>query len=416
MATKDIGTQIREGIKAGASAEAINALYNQRLGKVQGNTALSQYANDDVMKEAQSYIASAPKTAPAFTDNSQAIMDMYKAKGDAEQASLNAARDQANSDYSAQAEAAPQQFQPLRDQVDVNTIRNIQSQNETAAAKGTTFTGGVQSDQGATMNAGTAQKTALNQQEINFVNTLKKAIADNNKATSYKALEMSAGNTAAQGAALIDEKNRVQSANYQVGRDATQDAYTSANLTGMYNGAPTLAKQQMDTSNNQWQKSFDYNASRDKVGDTQWLASFDYQKGRDSVADGQWLKSFQQSAADSAASRAISWGNLKLNREQFAWSKNPNNPDNVTKLVEGEKPEFKTMFDRAWDMMSEVKKETNANGDIVDVQKYTEDAIAKLIDSSSLSDEDALRLRNMLGIEFDPETGGIMKKVFDLFK
>lgn len=107
-----------------------------------------------------------------------------------------------------------------------------------------------------------------------------------------------------------------------------------------YNGAKTLANQQMDTQNNQWQTQFDYG------------------KTRDSVTDSQWLKQFGASQANAAADNARQSASLGLQREQFNWSKDPNNPDNLYRMAqlrslgqETQKPsDYKTSPDFAEDL------------------------------------------------------------------
>jgi hypothetical protein len=90
----------------------------------------------------------------------------------------------------------------------------VQNLNMTAAAKGTAFEGGVASDQSQIRNTGEQQKTALTQQEINFVQNLKKAIADNTKAASYQEVAATGQATMAKNQALMNENIRVDDTNY----------------------------------------------------------------------------------------------------------------------------------------------------------------------------------------------------------
>ncbi|MZQ99475.1 MAG: hypothetical protein GT601_17550 [Acidaminobacter sp.] len=320
-------------------------------------------------------------------DNAALINSSFDAQMAAQAAAIKAARDQVNSDYNQQIKDAPAQFQPLRDQADVGAARNMQRANETAAAKGTSFSGGVASDQGAIVANADTQKTALNQQEINLVNNLKKAIADNNRAASFKELEMNATVTAQRNSALVDDSRWAYGANYQQSRDSVQD---------------NQWQQSFDTSTQQWNQQFEFNKERAAVSDQQWQTTFDYQKDRDKVADGQWLKSFQADQANAAASRAISWGNLALDREKFAWSKDPANPNNVTQAVEGESKVFKDMFSRAWDMIGTTKKTVDPDsGQIIDIPRYSQKDVGTMIRQSALSDEEAFRLMKMLSIPID---------------
>jgi hypothetical protein len=319
-------------------------------------------------------------TAPTVPDNTAHIQSIYQNINDAQTASLNAARDQANSDYDAQIKGTPEQFQPLRDQVDLGTVRNVQRANEVAAAKGTTFSGGVQSDVGATYASGEGQKTALNQQEANVVASLKKAIADNNRATSFKQIEMTAQNNAQMQQSLLAEKDKIFDRTYQVGRDQVTDAYNLAGLTGYYNGDRTLAGQQMDTSNQQWEKTFN-------AGLEQWSKQFDYQVGRDTKLDAQWEKSFLADQANAAAGRAIQWAGVKLDREKFEDSKKE-----MVDAAPGLSEHGKEIYKNALDMISATLKASDDMLNVVDKNKYTPAEVFNFIDQSSLSEEEKLSI------------------------
>jgi hypothetical protein len=325
---------------------------------------------------------------PTPVDNSGMISSMFNAQAAAQIASIQAARDQANSDYNQQIAGAPAQFQPFRDQADVGAMRNMQRANETAAAKGNAFSGGVASDQGAIVANADTQKTALNQQEINLVQNLKRAIADNNRSSSFKELEMNATTTAQKNAALIDESDRLYGAQYQQSRDAVGDQQWQKSF---------------DTGNQQWNQQFDFAKERAVVSDQQWQTTFNYQKDRDKVADGQWLKAFQADQANAAASRSISWGNLALDREKFNWSKDPSNPNNAMQAVEGESKMFKDMFSRAWDMIGATKKKVDPEypDQIIDAPRHTQKEVGDMIKQSALTDEEAFRLMKMLSIPID---------------
>jgi hypothetical protein len=72
--------------------------------------------------------------------------------------------------------------------------------------------------------------------------------------------------------------------------------------------------------------------------------NFDYQVSRDQVMDEQWLKQFtadeqQRIVSNALQSRQISnsEANTLLNREQFDWEKNPENPDYQYKQTQAKK-------------------------------------------------------------------------------
>ena len=354
---------------ANTAAEAIRANYGYA-----GGAAGDQYTKIDKP------VTQAPAPTVAVPDNTGVINSMYDNLNAAQTASLNAARDQANSDYQAQIEGAPQQFQPLRDQVDLGTVRNIQRANEVAAAKGTTFSGGVQSDAGATYAAGEGQKTALNQQEANVVAGLKKAIADNNRATSFKQIEMTAQTNAEKQKALMANNDTMFNRQYQMGRDAITDAYNMAGITGYYNGQRTLTGQQYDTSNQQWNDQFQFQKDQAKASMEQWQKSFDYQLGRDTKLDEQWEKSFLADQSNAAAGRAIQWAGVQLDRDKFEASKETMVTD--AKLSD----QGSEIYKNALNMVSATQSGNDRYGNAINVARYTPQQIFEFIDKSSLSD------------------------------
>ena len=165
-------------------------------------------------------------TLPQYQDQSGRISESYDAQLAAQVASLQNARDTANAGYNTQIEEAPRVYGEQRAGADLNTARNLQALNETSAAKGTAFSGGVASDQGGLRVAGDTQKAALTQSEINFVNNIKKAIADNNRSSSYAEIEATANATAQKNAALAAEAQNV----YRAGQDTFNNDITRQNL------------------------------------------------------------------------------------------------------------------------------------------------------------------------------------------
>ena len=165
-------------------------------------------------------------TLPQYQDQSGRISESYDAQLAAQVASLQNARDTANAGYNTQIEEAPQVYGEQRAGADLNTARNLQALNETSAAKGTAFSGGVASDQGGLRVAGDTQKASLTQSEINFVNNIKKAIADNNRSSSYAEIEATANATAQKNAALAAESQNV----YRAGQDTFNNNITMQNL------------------------------------------------------------------------------------------------------------------------------------------------------------------------------------------
>jgi len=320
---------------ANQAAEAIRAKYNYS-----GGTDGSGYNLLGTGQEP------APTNVEGLMDNTGLINQTYDAQQRAAEAALAATRDQVNSDYQSQIDAAPETFQPLRDQVDVSTARGIQGANEAAAAKGIAFSGGVQSDMGATQAAGMGQKTALNQQEVNVINELKRAISDNNRATSLQQIQMNAENTVNRTNALIGESNRMQDRAYQIGRDETADQ--------------------------------------------QWSSNFDYMKQRDAATDEKWYLEFQLNKENAEQSRAIQREGITLDREKFEWAINPENPENIAAGMEWSDSQ-KRVFGVAGDMISQVGEDGYS-------LRYTDTQILEYIENSGLTDEEKLAIYNELPI------------------
>jgi hypothetical protein len=239
---------------------------------------------------------------PRPTDNSSYIRSVYDEQSKAQTSALHGARDQANSDYQEKIDSAPQEFQPHRDQVDRSTVQGIQRANAVAAAKGIAFSGGLQSNQGGMHSAGEAQKTALTSQEINLVQSLKKAIADNNRNTSFKEVEMRSNNQSQMHRDLIGEKNRIYEGNYRAASDSFNQGIMVSGLTGYYGNQRTLQGQQIDSSNQQWQENMAFQKGRADVSDSQWDKSMDRTLERDRTSDTQWDRSmeFQKDRANTS--------------------------------------------------------------------------------------------------------------------
>jgi len=331
---------------------------------------------------------------PQYQSQVGNISGMYDSMLAAQKASLQQGMNQGISNYQGQIDGAAATYQPQRDAVDVATNQGLQRQNETAAAKGISFSGGVQSDAGATVASGQGQKTALTQQEISFVDNLKKAINDLKASTSSQEQQLIATNTAQKNQALIDENARAFTNQYNSANDQFNRGIATAGLTGTYNGQDTLQKQQTDTQS------------------AQWLKTFNYAKDRDKIADGQWLNNFNQSASDSSESHAISWGNLQLNRDQYEWSKNPKNPDNIAKLAAADAKGagaqaklYEDTFKKAWDMIGVTIKSTDGDvnspnyGKQTDTPRFKQDDVAKLIMNSGLDKPEQDRLANSLNLK-----------------
>lgn len=83
-----------------------------------------------------------------------------------------------------------------------------------------------------------------------------------------------------------------------------------------YPNAPLTRDAQVDNRN------FNYQVGRDKVADNQWERQFASQND-------QWKQQFAENVRQNGLDDALRWASQNLNREQFDWSKDKNNPDNI---------------------------------------------------------------------------------------
>lgn len=245
-----------------------------------------------------------------------------------------------------------------------------------------------------------------------MVQSLKKAIADNNKATSYKEVELTAQNQAQATGALIDERNRIYDSQYRQAMDQANMGLNVAGLTGYLNGQRTIQGQQLDTSNQQWNQQFDFSKEQADIGNQQWAdqfefnkeqtavqneqwqQTFDFQKERAAVQDGQWLKAFQADQANAQAGRAIQWAGLKLDREKFNASKiEAVDASGLSKLG-------REVLGEAFDMISATKKVSDDVGNTVDGPAYSQtQVISRIVMDPDLTEAEQDAILNMLGIK-----------------
>ena len=364
--------------------------------------------------------------AQQYQDQSKNISSSYDAQLAAQLAQLRGARDQANSDYQGQIDSAPQTYQPQRDKVDVGTARTLQTANEVAAAKGTAFTGGVASDQSATRVGGENAKVALTQQEMNFVQNLKKAIADNNKATSYQEVAATATSTAQKNQALTEEARNVYANNAQ----AAQNTFTN-NLALQDQALQTKSvESQLKTADSAQAGQLIQNELSQIALDIQKNPNSPENKARAIALEkaqleldaakinAKYTERERKAALDSIfanirqsdASAAASSRNAQTNADQLAWQKDPNNPANLkdTSAAEAaarkeDKDLYDTVYKQAWDMLQIMKNGVDPmSGNPIDVNRYNVKEVSRNIDGSDLSDTAAYQMKVRLGLPIIP--------------
>lgn len=359
---------------AGVDPSTIDPAYVQAL--LKGTT--QQYTNAAIAQGQANKTAAAVKPgsvagatgAPSAGTSEGMIRDMYGNLIKAGTAGIDAATGKTVSDLNEQIAQAPGTYQPLRNQVDVATARSIQSQNEVAAAKGTAFSGGVASNVSGTQNTGEVQKTALTQQELNVVNSIKKSVADAKAAGEAKKQELIATTGAQQAGALLQDKYRSEDNAYRAGRDTVADT--------RYAQDQAAAQQSAKAEQARYENEFNYKVSRDQV------------------ADGKWLQEMQSTAANQAAGRAVQWAGYNLDKAKFEWSLSPDNPDNVLK---DESKSYATNYKRMWDAIQSTTKQIGPTGEQIDVPRFDNDDIYNMILSSGMSLQDSEKMIKSLGVK-----------------
>jgi hypothetical protein len=103
-----------------------------------------------------------------------------------------------------------------------------------------------------------------------------------------------------------------------------------AGLTGIYNGQPTLERQQFLSDEDYRNRTFDYQVEQDGIAQA-------YRISRDQVLDAQWLKNFNYNTQQDILNRALQARQIsndeyqaQTSRMNADWAQNPANPDNQT--------------------------------------------------------------------------------------
>lgn len=255
-------------------------------------------------------------TQPTVTDNTAQITQMYEQKKAADLAALKVAIEKSRSQYQAQIDQAPQQYQPLRDQADVRGAQNLQAIREQMSQMGLGGSGDSVSANVAARSATENDINSLNQQQANLVAQAQRAIADAESAGNLEQARLISDNAAQQIQAIMNEKNRIDEANYQrnqntlnntlaaaqFGRDINRDAIADQRYTNEFNynvGRDNKADQR-------YTDEFNYNVGRDTVADQRYTDETAYNKQRDTTADQRYAKEFEyQEKRDLKADRNV---------------------------------------------------------------------------------------------------------------
>jgi hypothetical protein len=190
-------------------------------------------------------------------------------------------------------------------------------------------------------------------------------------------------------------------------------------LTGTFNGQRTLAGQQFDYGKQTDQRNFDYQKGVDQrnfdfqKGQQEWdnnfrQGQFDWQKAQQAWENAFKEKDFDQQIKQFASQMGYNWASLnqrqqealadqafrnksfQLQQDQFDYSKDPNNPDNIYKLAEIDK--LKNSSSSSGSTLSDKDSTDNYNGLYDDFNSPELTATAKQL---GLSEKELAR--NLLG-------------------
>lgn len=193
--------------------------------------------------------------------------------------------------------ATGQQFQTARNQTDVVNHQNVQKLRELMAANGLTATGENVSANVAMNNERQNSLNTLNTQEQKQMNEYNQRIADIQDPSQEQAITNAL--EAERARALIDERNRMDSMNYQRQRDFVED--------------------------DRYVEQRNYQQGRDLVADQRYQNEFNYRKSRDAIGDQQTsagLAFEKQKFASETAWRSYVYNNMSASEKaQLAWNK-----------------------------------------------------------------------------------------------
>ena len=329
------------------------------------------------------------------TNASDMIEEQARQQMAAQAAAIQAARDKQVSEYNSQISQAPQTYQPLRNEASYAGAKNLQAANERMAAMGM-YNSGDSVTAGIQVNAATQNNiNALNLQEQNLVNQLKKAIADANESANSQILQSNSEINAQKLQALINQANADRDFNFQLDQTAYNRGQDALNRTDKVNEVmgyvnptanetvPDNIRQQLaqysnnyaafiNSTNDPTLKHYAQVLANEKIFSSPELLAkyggqfktaaqrqqdldnlyrqktFDYQVSRDAVADTQWQKTFnldmrQQTFAEAQAKIENGLAQQRINQESASqalqWAKfnadqDPNSLDNQYKRAQ----------------------------------------------------------------------------------
>lgn len=251
----DLGNTFWDMVNKGVTdVDYLQSIANARLDKAQTTTGLDQYANDQKQLSMQAYINQLKKGQDQQNAEWENYQNSMQQAADQQQAAIQASVDSAVANLNAQKDSVGKLTKAnnaAAEKAYMQTINPNGSLAENLAANGLLSSGLTESSQ---IQAGNTYQGALN--EIALTET--EAIAEIERAITQA--QLSGDLQAAQ--ALSDLLTEIAEKGYQNVQDInalnqwqSQFGYNmgldSAGLTGVYNGSPTLAAQQLEMQKRQ---------------------------------------------------------------------------------------------------------------------------------------------------------------------
>ena len=389
--------------------------YVADVAKVMGKTTTTTPTAVDYSALTGQISDSRAQAQSAYDSAAKSIQSIYSNRLSSQTAQIDEATGQAVSDYEAQQETASQTAQDSRSNQDVTTARQIQRQNQVAAQKGLSYSGGAASDIMGAQASGQQAKTAYTTQEQNVISSLKRAIADAQRSGSLQKIAAEADLKSEETQALMT----AQSNQDQLALQREQLAMQQAGLTGMYQGQQTLDSKISEaslTGSYNGQKTLDTQLAEagltgsyggvETLAAKQWRESMGLDREQFEVQTQQWNQEFDQMVSEAKSNQSLNWaklqadkdataqsnalraGELELDRNKYEWSIDPSNPDNIVDKVAKEfdfSTSGKRVYDNALNMIKDLKQ---ANEYGVLEGKYTTEDIVNYIWKQDLSQEE----------------------------
>jgi hypothetical protein len=379
-------------------------------------------------------ITNANITASAGQSSTNYINALNEARRNKAIAELTKSRDSALSNLTAEKAGIQPRYYDARNQVASGSQQGARSFAEFMANRGGTRSGAAAQAELSRIGALQGNLGSLGRQETQALDDNARRVSDVQNAYASDLASAQAGIEADKMSALLNQYNADRSYGLDVAgltgilngqqtlaaREADRNyGLNLGQLTGTFNGQRTLAGQQFDYGKQTDQRNFDYQKGVDQrnfdfqKGQQEWdnnfrQGQFDWQKAQQAWENAFKEKDFDQQIKQFASQMGYNWASLnqrqqealadqafrnksfQLQQDQFDYSKDPNNPDNIYKLAEIDK--LKNSSSSSGSTLSDKDSTDNYNGLYDDFNSPELTATAKQL---GLSEKELAR--NLLG-------------------